>query len=256
MARMKQRTVHVVLIAVAAVAIGAFGFGRGEVERVSAEVVPSGTVTNTVTVGATGSIKVEPDVAYLTVAVEARGAKANEAQQANAVKFAAVEKVLYETFKLTKKDVKTTSFDVQPEYNYTEKDGQVLKGYLAVHQIQVTYRKLTEVGKLFDALSTAGVNRISGVRFDTEKADQYELEALKKAMVNASAKAGVLAVSANRQLKGVINIVQGDVSNIPILYEREEARNEMMKMADDASSSVQSGEIEITTKVNVQYEMQ
>jgi uncharacterized protein YggE len=254
---MKQRTVQVLMIAVAVVVIGWIGFGKGEGERVSAEAIPTvSTQTKTVTVGATGSIKVEPDVAYLSLAVEARGSKANEAQQANADKFAAVEKVLYEKFSIDKKDVKTTSFDVRPEYNYTEKDGQVLKGYLAVHQIQVAYRKLDEVGKLFDGLAAAGANRMDGVRFDTEKKDQYELEALKKAMENASAKATVLASSANRQLKGVMNIVQGDVSNSPILYERAQAMNEMAKMADSASTSVQSGQIEISTNVTVQYEMQ
>ncbi|WP_373228962.1 SIMPL domain-containing protein [Cohnella sp.] len=252
---MKQRTVHVLMIAAVAVVVGWFGFGRGEAAIVSAEVTPVSMPVNTVTVGATGSIKVEPDVAHLSLAVEARGSKASEAQQANADKFAAVEKALYEKFAIDKKDVKTTNFDVQPEYNYTEKDGRVLKGYLAVHQIQVTYRNLAEIGKLFDALTAAGANRMDGVRFDTEKKDQYELDALKIAMANASAKASVLATSANRQLQGVINIVQGDVSNMPILYEREEARNEMAKMADGASTSVQSGQIEISTKVTVQYEM-
>jgi uncharacterized protein YggE len=246
---------------VAAVLIGWVGFGRGEGDVVSAEsitgtVAASGTPANTVTVGASGSIMVEPDVAYLSLAVETRGAKADEAQQANADKFAVVEKTLYEKFGIDKKDVKTTGFNVQPEYNYTEKDGQVLKGYIATHQIQVTYRKLTEIGKLFDALTASGANRLDGVQFDTEKRDAYELDALKKAMSNASAKAGVLATSANRQLKGVINIVQGDVTNNPIIYNGPMVKSELTSQSGSAASSVQSGQIEITTQVTVQYEMQ
>jgi uncharacterized protein YggE len=247
---------QVLMVTLAAVVIGWFGWGRGEGGVVSAESVPTTTTPYTVTVGASGSIKVEPDVAYLSLAVETRGSKATEAQQTNADKFAGVEKTLYEKFAIDKKDVKTTGFNVQPEYNYTEKDGQVLKGYIAVHQIQVTYRKLTEIGKLFDALTASGANRMDGVQFATEKNDQYELDALKKAMSNASAKANVLATSANRQLKGVINIVQGDVSSNPIVYMQEQAKMKMNEMADGASTSVQSGQIEISTKVTVQYEMQ
>jgi uncharacterized protein YggE len=253
---MKHRTMQVLMVGLAAVLIGWFGWGRGEGEVVSAESVPVTTSSYTVTVGASGSIMVEPDVAYLSLAVETRGSKATEAQQANADKFAGVEKTLYEKFAIDKKDVKTTGFDVQPEYNYTDKDGRVLKGYIAVHQIQVTYRKLTEIGKLFDALTASGANRMDGVQFATEKNDQYELDALKKAMSNASAKANVLATSANRQLKGVINIVQGDVSSNPILYVQEQAKMKMNEMAGVASTSVQSGQIEISTKVTVQYEMQ
>lgn len=255
---MKQRAWQLAMVAVAAVVIGWFGFGRGETGAVSAaETTASGTPPYTVTVGASGSVMAEPDVAYLNLAVETRGSKAAEAQQANAKQFAGVEKALYETFGIAKKDVKTTSFDVQPEYNYTEKDGRVLKGYIAVHSIQVTYRNLADIGKLFDAVTAAGANRLDGVQFSTEKKEQYELEALKKAMDNAAAKAGVLATSAKRQLKGVVNIVQGEVSNNPVLYARESAMKAMADMAaGSAASSVQAGQIEISTQVTVQYEMQ
>ncbi|QMV42609.1 SIMPL domain-containing protein [Cohnella cholangitidis] len=255
---MKKRTMQMLTVALVAATVGWFGFAKGEGDVVSAESLPAATTpAYTVTVGASGSVKVEPDVAYLSLAVETRGSKAAEAQQANATKFAGVEKTLYEKFGIDKKDVKTTGFDVQPEYNYTEKDGRVLKGYIAVHSIQVTYRKLPEIGKLFDALTAAGANRLDGVQFSTEKREQYELEALKKAMDNASAKAGVLATSAKRQLKGVVNIVQGDVANNPVFYARAEAKMVMNDMAAGAApSSVQSGQIEISTSVTVQYEMQ
>lgn len=237
-----------------ALLVGWFGFGSaGEGKPVSAE--SANTAQNTVTVGADGSIKVAPDVAYVSLTVETRGKTAQEAQQANATQFAGVEKAIYETYAIDKKDVQTTNFSVQPEYNYTDKDGRVLKGYVADHSLQITYRKLDEVGKLIDALATAGANQMNGVSFGTEKQDQYELEALKQAMANADAKAGVLASSAKRQLGAVLNIVQGNTSPIPV------AQNGMMKFAaadsaaSMASTSVQSGQIEIQASVTVQYEL-
>jgi len=252
---MKQRVMQGLMVVTAAVVIGWFGFAKGEGNVVSAETGAASVQPYTVTVAAKGSVMVEPDVAYLNLAVETRGAKASDAQQANADKFAGVEKTLYEKFGIDKKDVKTTGFDVQPEYNYTEKDGRVLKGYVASHSIQVTYRKLPEIGKLFDALTASGANRLDGVQFSTEKKDQYELEALKKAMDNAAAKAGVLAASAKRELNGVVNIVQGDVASSPILF-ASATQAKMSVMAEGAAStSVQSGQIEISTQVTVQYEM-
>ncbi|BBI31117.1 SIMPL domain-containing protein [Cohnella abietis] len=245
-----------VLVVAAAVVIGSVGLVRGGGDIVSAQSVPAVTsAAYTITVGATGTIKVEPDVAYLSLAVESQGSKALEAQQANADKFAAVEKTLYEKFSIDKKDVKTTGFGVQPDYDYTEKEGRVLKGYVAVHSVQVTYRKITEIGKLLDALTASGANRLDGVQFGTEKNDQYELEALKKAMANASKKANVLAASSNRKLKGVLNVVQGDVSNIPIVYGMEAAKAQMSDMLGGSSTSVQTGQIEIRANVTVQYEM-
>jgi uncharacterized protein YggE len=249
-----KRGLQAAAIVLAAVLVGWFAFGgKGEVGSVAAETTD--TVQNTITVGADGSIQVEPDVAYVTFAVETRGKTAQEAQQANADKFAAVEKTLYETFAIEKKDVQTTGFNVQPEYNYTEKDGQVLKGYVADHELKVTYRKLADIGKLLDALSTAGANRMYGVTFGTEKQDQYELEALKKAMANADAKAGVLASSAKRQLGNVINIVQGNAASIPIVQTAAESKAMFDTAAKSPATSVQSGQIEIKVSVTVQYAM-
>ncbi|MEK0312234.1 SIMPL domain-containing protein [Cohnella sp. 56] len=255
---MGKRTVQVAVLAVTMVAAGWFGQAKLGADQVMAETttaVQAASIQNAVTVGAAGSIKVEPDVAYLNFGVDARGKTAQEAQQAAATKFAAVEKALYETYKIDKKDVQTTGFGVQPEYNYTEKDGQVLKGYLATHTVRVTYRDLAGIGKLLDAVSAAGANRVDGVQFSTEKQDQYELEALKKAMANAGAKASVLATSASRSLGPVINIVQGDAADVPIVMQSRD----MMKMAAASaageSSSLQAGQIEITANVTVQYEL-
>lgn len=249
-----KRGLPVAALAAAILLVGWIGLGgKGDTGTVSAE--SSNTAQNTVTVGADGSIKVDPDVAYVSFTVETRGKTAQEAQQANATKFAAVEKTLYETYAIDKKDVQTTGYNVQPEYNYTEKDGQVLKGYVADHTVQVTYRKLDEVGKLLDSLSAAGANRMDGVTFGTEKQDQYELEALKQAMANADAKANVLATSAKRQLGAVLNIVQGNVDSIPSPMFAQNAK--ILASADSAaaSTSVQTGQIEIKVSVTVQYAM-
>jgi uncharacterized protein YggE len=256
-------------IVLAALLVGWFGFeggGKGEAGMVSAEAANaasasggvsgvSGAAINTITVGAEGKVKVEPDVAYLSFAVETRGKTAQEAQQANADVFSAVEKVLYTTYAIDKKDVQTTGYNVQPEYNYTDKEGQVLKGYVADHNVRVTYRKLEDIGKLMDALSAAGANRMNGVTFDTEKRDQYELDALKNAMANAAAKAGVLASSANRQLGVVLNVVQGDADTVPVVQFGAMAKVAASADSSSASTSVQAGQIEVQAKVTVQYEM-
>jgi uncharacterized protein YggE len=248
--------------AVLAVAlVGWLGLGNGGADIAKAEPVASSVATgaaalNTITVAANGSVSVEPDIAYVNASVETRGATANEAQKANADKFAAVEKALYEKFSIDKKDVATTVFNVQPEYNYTDKEGRKLTGYTAVHSVQVKYRNLADIGKLLDALSAAGANRMDGVQFSTEKTDQYELDALKKAMANADAKANVLAAAAKRQVKGVINIVQGGASAPPIMYAAMDQAKASTASAAGMPTSIQPGQIEVNTTVTVQYEMQ
>lgn len=244
-------------LALAAVLVGWLGLGQGggPARAETAEAASGGSAAiHTITVQGSGSVKVDPDIAYVNAGVETRASTASEAQRLNAQTFAAVEKVLREKFGLSEKDVQTTGFYVYPEYDYTERDGRKLIGYQAVHSVRISMRKLDQIGAMLDAISQAGVNRMDGVQFSTEKSEQYELEALKKAMANADAKAQVLASSAKKQLKGVINIVQGGVSTPPVIMD------EMAKLAMDFgaasfATSVQPGQIEISTNVTVQYEM-
>ncbi|QHT58907.1 SIMPL domain-containing protein [Paenibacillus lycopersici] len=241
-----------------AVGVGAM-FGTGGHGVKPAYAVDNGAIVqkSTITVAGTGKIDAAPDVAYLNVAVEARAATAKEAQSKNATQFAGLTKLLYDTYKTDKKDVKTTGFSVQPEYEYNSKDGtSKIKGYLAVHNIQVTTRNLDGIGKLLDDLSASGANRVDGVQFDTEKQEQYELQALDKAMANAKAKGEALAKAAGKQVKEVLTITQNSANSGPIFYGKAEMAAATNAAADSASTSVQAGEITISTDITVVYEMQ
>ncbi|WP_165822629.1 SIMPL domain-containing protein [Paenibacillus montanisoli] len=233
--------------------IGANGFGKNEVHAVD-----NGSVVqkSTITVSGTGKLEAAPDVAYLSVAVEARAATAKEAQSKNATQFEGLKKVLFDKYKMNAKDVKTIGFYVQAEYDYSSKDGSSkIKGYLAVHNIQITTRNLDGIGKLLDELSASGANRVDGVQFNTEKQEQYEIQALEKAMANAKAKASALAKAAGKQVKEVISISQNGVSGGPIYYGRGEMAASDAA-ADKAETSVQTGVINVSADVTVVYEMQ
>ncbi|MFC4812196.1 SIMPL domain-containing protein [Paenibacillus sp. GCM10023250] len=241
-----------------AVGVGAVLGGAGQGSK-PVYAVESGAAAqkNTITVSGNGKIEAAPDVAYVSVAVEARAATAKDAQAKNATQFSGLTKLLYETYKLAAKDVKTTGFSVQPEYEYNPKDGSSkVKGYVAVHAVQVTTRDLNGIGKLLDALSASGANRVDGVRFDTEKQEQYELQALDKAMANAKAKAAALAKAAGKQVTDVITITQNSANSGPIFINQGEMAAAAADSAAGApSTSVQTGEITVSTDITVVYEM-
>ncbi|BBH23131.1 hypothetical protein Back11_44760 [Paenibacillus baekrokdamisoli] len=210
---------------------------------------------STITVNGKGELQAAPDVAIVNVAVETRALTAKEAQSKNAVEFAGIKKLLFDTYKMASKDVQTVGFYVQPEYTYNNTDGtSKVKGYLATHSLQIKTRDLDGIGKLLDALSVSGANRIDGVQFDTEKQDEYELQTLDKAMANAKAKAQALAKAAGKQLKDVITISQNGVSSTPIFNQRN------LAAAPDKSggmdTSVETGQITLSTDITVVYEMQ
>jgi hypothetical protein len=205
-----------------------------------------------ITVTGAGEMTVAPDVAYVNLGVQTQAETANEAQAANAETFAKLEKLIYDTYKLDKKDVKTSGFSVQPQYTYAPDKEPQIKGYQAMQMLQVTYRDLAKLGTFLDDASKAGANKIDGVQFSTEKSREYELQVIQKAMDNAKEKAQVIARYAGRQLGDIISVTQGGGSGAPVAYasiEKAMARS----AASDAATSITPGELKITTNVTVEY---
>jgi hypothetical protein len=207
---------------------------------------------HTISVTGKGEMTITPDVAYVTLGIETKAATAKEAQQANAAKFAKLKQALTK-FNIASADVKTVNFYVNPEYNYNDKSGPKVTGYSATHMVQVTYRDLDNLGNLIDAASEAGVNQVSGIRFDTENPEAYETKVLEKAMSNAENKAKAIAAAAKQQIVTVINVVESNADVIPVYA------NQLFATASEAKNSaattIETGQISIKANVTVMYEI-
>lgn len=207
---------------------------------------------NVINVVGSGEISVKPDIAYLSFGVETQADTAKEAQSANAAKIAKLTTLLKDTWKIDAKDIQTGQFYVQPNYSYNEKEGQKVKGYIAQHTLNVTYRDLGKVGQLLDAASQAGANRIDNIRFSAENPDQYQAQVIEKAMANADMKASAIAKAVKRQLGVVVSVTQSGGGEMPIYMQKEMAQ----ATADSgASTSIEPGEVTLKTTLSVTYEM-
>jgi uncharacterized protein YggE len=209
---------------------------------------------NIVSVVGKGELSIKPDIVYLSIGVDTSAATAQEAQKTNGAKIQKLTTLLKTTWGIADKDIQSTQFSVQPNYTYSEKEGQQVKGYNAHHTLEVAYRDLTKVGQLLDAASAAGANNIGNARFEVEDPSALETQVIEKAMANADVKAAAIAKAAKRSLGQVINVSQNDGGTAPVYF----AQNEMLKSsaADDAgSTSVEPGEVKVTTQLSVMYEL-
>lgn len=209
---------------------------------------------NVINVTGSGDISIKPDIAYLSIGVEAQAATAQEAQKAVAAQIAKITNLLKNTWKIEAGDIQTSGFYVQPNYIYNEKEGQKLKGYNASHTLQVKYRQLDKIGQLLDEASKSGANRIDNVRFTVENPDQYQEQVINKALANAELKAGIIAKGVKRQLGAVISVSQNGISSAP-MYEQSYLTMAKSSASQAADTSVEAGEIKVNTSLNVQYEL-
>lgn len=213
-----------------------------------------------VTVTGDGELKIKPDIAFLSLQVQSKGPDAKGAQEKNAREMARVEKILREDFKLEERDLQTTSFWVNPEYRYEQASGkQIFTGFTVTHGLRAKVRKLEKLGEMLDKLSGKGGPEanvsLQGVSFDTDKRKAYEVQALESAMNDAKERAEALAKFSGRKLKGVIRVSDSLLSAPPPLLRGRMMKGEAAMMAAEVGTSVQAGEIEIHSTVNVEYEL-
>nr|WP_154122184.1 SIMPL domain-containing protein [Paenibacillus monticola] len=208
---------------------------------------------NIVSVIGKGEVSIKPDIVYLSIGVDTTATTAQEAQKTNGALIQKVNTLLKTTWGIADKDIQSTQFSVQPNYTYSEKEGQQVKGYNAHHTLVVAYRDLTKVGQLLDAASAAGANNIGNASFAVEDPSTLETQVIEKAMANADVKAAAIAKAAKRSLGQVVTVTQNEDGNNPVYAAQAE---KLMGAADSAgSTSVEPGEVKVTTQLSVTYEL-
>jgi uncharacterized protein YggE len=202
-----------------------------------------------------GEVSAAPDLARVTLGVEARKPTLAAAR---AEVTATVERVLSLTksLKIDPKLVTATQVQVQPEYNWNERDRkQVLLGYVVSRQVEVELRDLEQLGVLFERAADAGVNQVSGAQLDSSHRKDLEREAMARAVQDARLNAEVLATAAGVKL-GTVCTLNGDSNAPPMPMYR---RGPMMAMEDAAAAppppeaSYQAGDLKFSATVRAQF---
>ena len=201
-----------------------------------------------VTVSGEGKIKVTPDQASITIAIETKGAKSADIKKDNDL---AVEKVLQfvKKMKLPKEDVLTQRVSLNPNFDYDKKKSN----FIANQTIVILLKDLSKYDELMEGLVESGANRIDNVEFKSSKIDQYQSDARKSAMKDAKKKAEDYVSVLGQKIGKALLISDNSQAYFPqpIMFKAN-----MMAMSEDASAPRETlavGDIEITANVTVSF---
>mgnify|MGYP003514255733 FL=1 len=207
-----------------------------------------------VSVTGSGEVKAQPDMAYVTLGVEARRPTLAEARaEVNAT----VERLLALTreLKIEPKFVDSTRLQVQPDYRWDEKSSsQVLLGYVVSRQVDVELHDLDRLGTLLEKSVSAGVNQVGGARLDSSRRKELERAALTQAVDDARLNADALARAAGAKLGPVQSLSTTGTMPVP-MYAQKAMSVAAAPMADAAEQSYQSSEMKFTASVSAQFEL-
>jgi hypothetical protein len=142
-----------------------------------------------------GKVPVTPDLAILSLGIEAQAASVADAQTQAAEAMDKVMDALKDNG-LADKDIQTQHFSISPVTRWDdEEQKEVVLGYRVSNIVTAKIRDMDKVGETIDAVAAAGgdLTRINGISFTVDDPSAYYDEAREKAVADAKAKAEQLA---------------------------------------------------------------
>ncbi|MBN1660403.1 MAG: SIMPL domain-containing protein [Anaerolineae bacterium] len=241
------------LLIVAAIAVLAVGMVAGAIAGGQAVAqtpeTPALNPVQTITVIGQGSVRIQPDIARVTVGVETSGETIAQAVAENEAQMEAVLAAL-KAAGIADKDIQTTNFSISldryPEPLPSATGEQAAPVYRVSNMVTVTIRALDRVGQVLDAVIEAGANNIWGVSFTIEDPAAAQADARTDAMTAAAARAEALATLAGVELGSVMSVSEV-ISSPGIVTEMAYARDAA------GGTSISPGEVEIGYQVQVSY---
>ncbi|MDQ3070292.1 MAG: SIMPL domain-containing protein [Acidobacteriota bacterium] len=213
-----------------------------------------GAPARTVTTSGQAEVSLAPDQAWVTIGIEARAPKSQEAQRLAAEVMSRIQAQL-KALGIPESAVRTVSFSLDADWNYAN-NKRTLRGYVLSNLVEVRVDDITKVADVLDRSIASGGNAIHGVRWDLKDRVKVERDALRRAVEDAKQRAEVAVTAAGSKL--------GVVSNISEQRHEFTARDSMMMQRGMVASPAQPapdtpispGEIKVRSTATVSFRIE
>lgn len=221
------------------------------------------TSSHTITVSGEGEALAVPNTAVFSVTIR------EEAEDVAAAQDTAAEKandiIAYlESSDIEERDIKTTSYNVFPRYEFPEvrcisgpcpRGERTLVGYEVTQTLRVKVRDTDAAGELLSGVGSRGASDISGLSFEIEDEEVLRAEARRNAIADAQEKARVLAADLGVDLVRVVNFNESSGGFFPQYGRALSVAVDEAGFGGSVAPDLPVGENEITSNVTIVYEI-
>jgi len=207
-------------------------------------------------VAGSGIVYAKADIANINVGLKT-GAK-KTAAEATKESTDKMNSIIAELKKLSiaEGDIKTSDYNLNPVYNYTNDRGQELSGYEVTQTLTLKIRDLNKIGDVIAKTTEKGANQIGNISFTIDDEFQLKNQAREMAIKKAKEKAQLIAAQAGMKLGDVKSVSE---NSEPIAYPMYANAKMDVGMGGGGSalpsSAIQSGQNEIKVDVTLTYEV-
>lgn len=205
-----------------------------------------------VTVSATESIDVAPDLAVVSAGVSSLALTAVAALQANSTKMTRMVAAV-RAAGVAERDIQTRGISINADYAYVN-NAQQFRGYRASNTVSIRSRDIPGLGRFLDALVAAGGNQIEGPSFTIEKPEPLIVQARGRALASAQANADALARQAGYKRARLLAL--SEISNRTFGQQLRTFDVEAQSAPRPVSAPVAPGEVSTSVTVSGTYRLE
>jgi len=204
-----------------------------------------------ITVSGEGRTFAVPDIALIQLGAVTEGLKVGDVVKENTEKMNNILKEIKD-LGIEEKDIKTTTYNLAPRYEWAEDGKRIFKGYTLTQQINVKIRNFEKIGDVLEKSTEKGANLVGDLQFSIDEPEKVRQEARKEAIERAKTKASQIATDSGLKLVKLVNVYEDYYPRTysDTLYKSLEATGGG-EIA--APPEIQPGEQEVTVTIYLTY---
>lgn len=251
---MNKKWIMAVGLLVIVSVIGLMGCDSGSNNTGDIETLNISSQQEGIWVSGQGKVSAVPDIAVLSLGIEAQAENVAEAKAQADEAMQKIEKALDDNG-IDEKDIQTQYYSIRKVTKWDrDKEEEVVTGYMVTDTVTVKVRDIDKTADVIDAVTDAGGDfiRINNISFDIDDTTDYYKEAREEAMKQAKEKAEQLADLADVTLGNPTYISEG--SSYSTVKRSYVDYDEAIAVPEEAGgASISPGEMELTLTVQVTY---
>jgi uncharacterized protein len=205
---------------------------------------------NALAVSGDGKVFAKPDTFLLTIMAEEKSKTTKDGFAKVNAKIGLLQKLMKDN-NIAEKDIQSVNININPNYIYDNSKTSI-DGFIATHGLAIKIRNLDSIDTILSGVSAVDGVRIQSTGYDIDEKTALYRDARDLAIAKAKQKAEDMAKASGITLGKVMSISESQ--NYTPIY----ANQFMMKSMDSVQTEgggVSAGQLEISTTVNISYEI-
>jgi uncharacterized protein YggE len=207
---------------------------------------------NSISVNGDGQVFTKPDTFIIEVVAQEKTKTTEEWFKAVTQKIGIVQKLMKDNGVL-EKDIQSINIGINPNYSY-DNGKTTIDGFNATHGLRIKIRKLESVDTILAGVSSIAGVQIQNTSYDLDNKTEFYKEARNLAIAKARQKAEEMAKATGISVGKVMSISESQ--NYVAPYANQMMKSNMMADSSNLGGSISIGQLEISTSVSINYEIQ